>query len=72
MICQLRKYVEKFHVNVTILFQDKLPTDLQISLKIIKLLITKGTLNLIHNETTYEHLNHLSRKRKLNKLYNEV
>ena len=72
MIHQLRKYIEKLYVNITILFNDKLPTDLQISVKIMKLLITKGNLKLIHNVITYEHLNHLSRKRKLNKLYNEM
>ena len=59
MICQLRKRLEKLYVNVTILFKDKLPTNPQISFEIMKLLITRGTLNLIHNETTYEHLNHL-------------
>ena len=69
---QLKKYLEKLYLNVNILFNDNLPTNLQICFTIIKLLITKGNLNLIHNETTYEHLNHLSRKRKLNKLYNEV
>ena len=72
MICQLRKYLEKLYVNVNILFNDKLPTDLQISFEIIKLLITKGNLYLMHNKTTYEHFNYLSRKRKLDKLYNEV
>ena len=50
MICQLRKYLEKLYIKITILFKDKLPTDLQISLKIIKLLITMGNLNLIQNE----------------------
>ena len=40
--CQLRKYLEKLYVNVTVLFNDKLPTDLQISIKIMKFLITKG------------------------------
>ena len=34
MICQLRKYLEKYYVNVTILFNDKLPKDLQISQRI--------------------------------------
>ena len=72
MICQLRKYLEKLYINVNILFKDQLPTDIQISFETIKLLITKGNLNLIHNNTIYEHLNHLSRKRKLNKLHNEV
>ena len=65
MICQLRKYLEKLYVNKAMLFNDKLPTDVQISLKIMKLLITKGNVNLIHNETTYENLNHLSRKNKI-------
>ena len=32
MICQLRKYLETLYVNITILFKDKLPTDLQYSL----------------------------------------
>ena len=72
MIYQPRKYLEKLYVNVNTLFKDQLPRDLQSSIKIIKLLITIGNLNLIHNETTYEHLNHLSRKRKLDKLYNQV
>ena len=64
-ICQLRKFLEKLYENVNIFFDDKLPTDLQISFKIIKLLITQGNLNLIHNRTTYEHFNHLSRKKKI-------
>ena len=72
MICQLQQHIETLYVSVNILFNDKLTTDLQISFKIIKLLITKGHLNRIRNRTTYEHLNQLSRKRKLNKLYNEV
>ena len=72
IICQLKKYLEKIYANVNIRFNDKLPQDLHISFKIIKLLITKGNLNLIHNKTTYEHLHDLSRKRKFNKLYNEV
>ena len=71
MICQLKKYLEELYGNVNILYNDKLPTDLQIAFKIIKLLITKGNLNLIHNQTTYEHLHHLSRKRKLDRLYND-
>ena len=58
-ICQLKKYLEKLYVNVNILCNDKLPTDLQISFEIIKLLITKGNLNLIHNKNTYEHSNDL-------------
>ena len=54
------------------LFKDKLPTHLHISFEIIKLLIKKGNLNLIHNKNTYEHLHDLSRERKKDKLYNEV
>ena len=71
-ICQLKKYLEKLYANVNILFNDKLPQDLHMSLESIKLLITKGNLNLIHNQSTYEHFNYLSRKRKLDKLYHEV
>ena len=51
---------------------NKLPMDLHILFEIIKLLIKKGNLNLIHNKNTYVHFNHLSRKRKVDKLYNEV
>ena len=40
MICQFRKYIEKLYANVNILLNDKLPTDLQISIEIMKLLIT--------------------------------
>ena len=72
MICQLRKYLEELYVNVSILFYDKLPTDLKFSLKIMKILTTKGNLYLIHNETTDKHLKHLTRKRKLTKLHNDV
>ena len=54
MICQLRKYLEKFYVNVNILFNNQLPTDLQLFFEIIKLLITKGNLNLINNK---KHMN---------------
>ena len=70
MICQLSKYLEIFYVNFTILFNDKLPKDLKFSLKIIKTLITKGNLTLMPKEATDEHLNDLSRKRKLTKLNN--
>ena len=71
-ICQLKEYLEMLYVNVNILFKDNLPTDLHIAFKIIKLLIKKGNLNLIHNKNTYVHFNDLSRKRKLDKLYNGV
>ena len=48
-ICQVKEYLEKLYVNVNMLFNDKLPTDLHIAFKIIKLLIKKGNLNLTHN-----------------------
>ena len=70
--CQIKEYLEKIYENVNMLFNDRLPQDLFLSFKIIKLLIKKGNLNLIHNKNTYIHFNHLSRKRKLDKLYNEV
>ena len=39
--------------NVNMLFNNKLPTDT--TFQIIKLLIKKGDLNLIHNKITYQH-----------------
>ena len=60
MTGQLRKYLKDLYVNATILFNENLPTDQKLSFKIMKLMITKGNLNWIQNETTYEHLNHLS------------
>ena len=71
-ICQLKEYLEKLYENMNIIFKDKLPQDLHISFEIIRLLIKKGNLNLIHIKNTDEHINYLSRKRKLGKLYNEV
>ena len=71
-MCQIKEYLETLYENVNILFNDKLPTDLHIAFQIIKLWIKKGNLNLIHNKNTYEHFNYLSRKRKLDKLYNDV
>ena len=70
-ICQIKEYLEKLYENVNMLFKDKLPRDLYISFEIIKLLIKKGNLNLIHNNNTYEHMNYLSSKRKLDKLYDK-
>ena len=64
MICQLRKYLEKSYVNVTILFNDNPPQYLRFFLKTMEILITKGNLTLIPKEATEEHLNDLSRKRK--------
>ena len=69
---QIKEYLEHLYENMNILFKNKYPTDLYIAFKIIKLLIEKGYLNLIHNKNSYEHFNHLSRKRKLDKLYNEM
>ena len=71
-MCQIKEYLETLYENVNILFNDKLPTDLHIAFQIIKLWIKKGNLNFIHNKNTYEHFNNLSRKRKLDKLYNDV
>ena len=63
--CQIKKYLEKLYVNVSMLFNNKLPMDLSIAFKSINLLIKKVNLNLIHNKNTYVHFNHSSRKRKL-------
>ena len=69
-IYQIKKYHEKVYANVNILIKHNIPQDLYISFQIIKLLNMEGNLNLIHNKNTYLH--YLSRKRKLDKLYNEV
>ena len=69
---QIIEYLEHLHENMNILFNNKLHSELHTEFHIIKLLIEKGNLNLIHNENTYQHFNHLSRKRKLDKLYNEM
>ena len=61
--CHIKNYLKKLYVNVNMLFNDNLPTDLHISFQIIKFLIKKGNLNLIHNKNTYVHFNYLSRKR---------
>ena len=57
---------------MNIVFNDNLPTDLHTTFQIIKLLIKKGNLNFIHNKNSYQHFNCLSRKRELDKLYNEM
>ena len=51
-ICQRKKYLEKLGVyeNVNILLNDQLSQHLHISLEIIKLLIIKANLNMIHNK----------------------
>ena len=64
--------MEHLYENMNILFNDKFPTDFCIAFKIIKLLIEKGNLNLIHNKNTNQHFNSMSRKRKLDKLYNDT
>ena len=69
---QIKEYSEHLYEHMTIHFNNKFPTDLLTEFHIIKLLIEKGNMNLIHNENTYQHFNHLSRKRKLDKLYNEM
>ena len=69
---RIKEYLEHLYENMNIHFNNKFPTDLHTEFHIIKLLIEKGNLNLIHNENTYQHFNHLSRKRKLDKLYNEM
>ena len=66
------KYMEKVYINDIMLFKDKLLQDLHTVFQIIKLLIEKGNLNLIHNKNSYEHFTYSSRKRKLYKLYNEM
>ena len=49
-ICQIKEYLEQLYKNLTMLFNNKLPTDLYTTFQIIKLLIKKGNLNLIHNK----------------------
>ena len=69
---QINEYLENLYENMNILYNDSLPTNLHTAFQIIKLLIEKGNLNLIHNKDTYQHFNHISKKRKLDKLYNEM
>ena len=69
---QIKEYLEHLYGNICILFNDSFPTDLHTAFQIIKLLIEKANLNLIHNKDSYIHFNCLSRKRKLDKLYNEM
>ena len=44
--------MKKLYINDNMLFKDKLPQDLYTAFQIIKLLIEKGNLNLIHNENS--------------------
>ena len=69
---QIKEYLEQLYKNMNIRLKNKFPMDLHTEFQIIKLLIEKGTLNLIHNQNTYQHFNSMSRKRKLDKLYNEM
>ena len=65
--------MDKLYINDNMLFKDKLPEDLYTAFQIIKILIKKGNLNLIHNKNSYQHFNCMSQNRKLDKLlYNEM
>ena len=68
----MMEYLENLYDNIIIIFNDYLTTDLITAFQIIKLLIEKGNLNLIHNKNSYQHFNFLSRKRKLDKLYSAM
>ena len=59
------------YINDNMLFKDKLRQDLYTALQIIKLMIEKWNLNLIHNKNSYQDFNYSSRK-LLEKLYNEM
>ena len=52
---KLRNILKSHMKNLNMLFNNKLPTDLYTTFQIIKLLIKKGNLNLIHNKNTYQH-----------------
>ena len=69
---QIKENLKNLYENMNILFNDNLPTDLHTAFQIIKLLVEKGNLNLIHNRNSYQQFNCLSRKRKFDKLYNEM
>ena len=69
---QTKEYLEHLYENMNILFNKKFPTDLHTEFHIIKLFIEKRNLNLIQNKNSYQHFNHLSKKRKLDKVYNEI
>ena len=64
--------MEKLYINDNMLFKDKLPQHLHTAFQIIELLIEKGNLNLIQNKDSNQHFNYLSRKRQLDKFYNEM
>ena len=69
---QIKEYLEHLYENMNILFNNKFPTELHTEFHIIKLLIEKGNLNLMHNQNSYQHFNSMSKKRRLDKLYNEM
>ena len=50
-----RNILKSYMKNLNMLFNNKLPTDLYTTFQIIKLLIGKRNLNLIHNKNTYQH-----------------
>ena len=54
---QITEYHEHLYENMNILFNYKFPPELHTELHIIKLLIEKGNLNLIHNTDSYQHFN---------------
>ena len=72
IIIKSKNILNIYNENMNILFKNKFPTDLHIEFHLIKLLIEKGNLNLIHNKDSYQQFNSMSRKRKLDKLYNEM
>ena len=49
---QTKEYLENLYENIKILFNDNLPTDLHTAFQIIKLLIQKAILNLMHNKNS--------------------
>ena len=50
---QIKEYLEHLYENMNILFNNKFPTELHTEFHIIKLLIEKENLSLIHNKNTY-------------------
>ena len=54
---QIKEYLEHLYENINILFNNKFPTESHTEFHIIKLLIEKGNLNLIHTKNSYQHFN---------------
>ena len=52
---KLWNILKSYMKNLNMLFNNKLPTYEYTTFQIIKLLITKRNLNLIHNKNTYQH-----------------